>query len=144
MNDVDPEGLLRLGAPVDEYDSEVGRRQRCSHASTMRPPRPRGRGDRRDARGLTAVASAGPQRYVLIMVAKPSARVEELLAAAAELAPEERQAFVEGLAVMREHTTAADARHAELLRRVERVRRGEATTLSLDEAEQSLRAELDF
>jgi hypothetical protein len=23
MNDVDPEGLLRLGAPVDEYDSEI-------------------------------------------------------------------------------------------------------------------------
>lgn|ERR1017187_5916570 len=98
----------------------------------------------RDARDLTAVASAAPQRYVLVMVAKPSARVEELLAAAAELAPEERQAFVEGLAVVREHTTAADARHAELLRRVERVRRGEATTLSLDEVEQSLRGDLDF
>jgi hypothetical protein len=60
------------------------------------------------------------------MVVKRSARVEELLATAAELAPEERQAFVEGLAVGREHTTAADARHAELLRRVEGVRRGEA------------------
>jgi hypothetical protein len=35
----------------------------------------------RDARDLTAVASAAPQRYVLVMVAKPSARVEELLAA---------------------------------------------------------------
>jgi hypothetical protein len=77
------------------------------------------------------------------MVVKRSARVEELLATAAELATEERQAFVEGLAVGREHTTAADARHAELLRRVERVRRGEARTLSPDEVEQGLRVELD-
>lgn len=93
------------------------------------------------------MASTASQRYLLVMVAKPSARVEELLAAAAALAPlapEERQAFVEGLAVVREHTTAAGARHAELLRRVERIRRGEATTLSLDEVEQSLRVELDF
>jgi hypothetical protein len=81
---------------------------------------------------------------MVVVVAKPSARVEKLLEAAAELAPGERQAFVERLAVVREHMTVADARHAELLRRVERVRRGEATTLSLDDVEQSLRVEIDF
>jgi len=78
------------------------------------------------------------------MVAKSTARVAELLEAAAELAPEERQALVEGLGIVREHAGAADARHAELLRRVERVRRGEAETLSLAEVEQNLRRELDF
>ncbi|MGH7294650.1 MAG: hypothetical protein ACRELB_06950 [Polyangiaceae bacterium] len=78
------------------------------------------------------------------MVARLSPRVEELLVATAELSPEERQAFVEGLRSVREHTVAAEERHAELVRRVEHVRSGEAPTLSLAEVEQSLRAELDF
>ena len=91
------------------------------------------------------LAFAG-RRYVLPMVARLSARVEELLAAAAELAPDERQALAEGLwsAPAREHSVAADDRHAEVVRRVETIRRGDAETLSLAEVEQSLRAELDF
>jgi hypothetical protein len=40
-----------------------------------------------------------PSATLVAMVVKRSARVEELLATAAELATEERQAFVEGLAV---------------------------------------------
>jgi hypothetical protein len=78
------------------------------------------------------------------MVAKRSPRVEELLAATAKLEPEERLAFVEGLRAMPEHTTADDDRHAELVRRVESVRRGDAETLSLAEVVQELRTDLDF
>jgi hypothetical protein len=89
----------------------------------------------------TALASEGYRGYISIM---PSARVQELLAAAAALTPDERQAFVEGLWAVREQTVAADDRHAELVRRVESVRRGTAETMSLVEVEQSLRSELDF
>ncbi len=78
------------------------------------------------------------------MVAKRTPRVEQLLGAAAELAPEERQAFVEGLWSVREQASSGGDRHAELVRRVLRVRQGDAATVSLAELEQSLRAELDF
>jgi hypothetical protein len=80
------------------------------------------------------------------MVAKLSPRVEALLAAAADLAPEERRALADGLlrVAPREPAMAADDRHAEIVRRVESVRRGDATTLSLADVEQSVRDELDF
>jgi hypothetical protein len=77
-------------------------------------------------------------------MARRTARVDELLAAAAELAADERQALVEGLRSVREQAGGADTRHAELVRRIESLRRGEADTLSLGEVEESLRSELDF
>jgi hypothetical protein len=80
------------------------------------------------------------------MVAKLSPRAEELLAAAIELTPDERRMLADGLrnVASREPAIAEDGRHAEIVSRVESVRRGGATTLSLAEVEQSLRDELDF
>lgn len=84
--------------------------------------------------------------YVAGMIAKLSPRAEELLAAAVELAPDERRAIADGLRSLasREPAIAEGARHAELVSRVESVRRGHAATLSLAEVEQSLRDDLDF
>jgi hypothetical protein len=80
------------------------------------------------------------------MVGKLSQRVEELLAAAVELEPDERRALADGLqrAPMRAPAMPEGDRHAELVRRVESVRRGDPETLSLAEVERSLRDELDF
>jgi hypothetical protein len=80
------------------------------------------------------------------MAAKLSARAEELLAEAALLAPTERRAIVDGLQGIRARVRAraVDARHAELVARVESVRDGSAEMMSLEEVVQSLRDELDF
>jgi hypothetical protein len=50
----------------------------------------------------------------------------------------------EGEVVYLQPVDADDDRHAEVVRRVDSIRHGEAETLSLAEVEQSLRAELDF
>ena len=80
------------------------------------------------------------------MPAKLSARAEELLAEAVLLAPAERRAMADVLqgvpARMRARTV--EARHAELVARVESVRNGTAKTLSMAEVEKRLRDELDF
>jgi hypothetical protein len=92
------------------------------------------------------MAFAPARRYLLFMVAKLSPRAAELLAAAVELDTDERRAIADGLqsAPVRAPAIPEGDRHAELVRRVESVRRGDAVTLSLAEVERSLRDEIDF
>lgn len=80
------------------------------------------------------------------MAAKLSPRAEEILAAFADLEPAERRLLADGLKNVPARMpgiTAAD-RHAELVRRVGSVRRGDAQTFSLAQVEESLRDEIDF
>jgi len=78
------------------------------------------------------------------MAAKLTPRAEQILSEVAELAGDELSALLEAIGDLPPRTSALPARHAEIAKRIARVQRGEATTLSLDEAERSIRSDLDF
>jgi hypothetical protein len=78
------------------------------------------------------------------MAAKVSDRVQQLAAKAAELPAEELLALAEAIdSLLRRDETGA-ARHAAVAERIARVHAGEATTLSMEEVERTVRDDLDF
>jgi hypothetical protein len=78
------------------------------------------------------------------MAAKVSDRVQQLVTQAAELPPAELVALAEAIdSLLRRDDTVAD-RHAVIAERIARVHAGEATTLSMEEVERTVRDELDF
>jgi hypothetical protein len=79
------------------------------------------------------------------MVAKASDLAQEVLAKAAELPADERELVARTLGRMPPRTNAPDVaeRHAVIAERVRRVHAGEVETVSLEEVERDLRAEID-
>lgn len=78
------------------------------------------------------------------MAAKVSDRVQQLVTVAAELQPAELVALAEAIdSLLRRDETVAD-RHAVIAGRIARVHAGEATTLTMEEVERTVRDELDF
>jgi hypothetical protein len=78
------------------------------------------------------------------MAAKVSDRVQRLVSEAAELPATELVALAEAIdSLLRRDETAAD-RHVVIAERIARVHAGEATTLSMEEVERTVREELDF
>ncbi|MBX3233291.1 MAG: hypothetical protein KIT84_33385 [Labilithrix sp.] len=78
------------------------------------------------------------------MAAKPSPRVQHIVEEAAELLPDELAELIEAIQSLPRRADAVDERSAVIAERVARVQAGGVTTLTVDEVEQSLRAELDF
>jgi hypothetical protein len=78
------------------------------------------------------------------MAAKVSDRVGQLVTQAAELAPADLVALAEAIdSLLHRDETVAD-RHAVIAERIARVHSGQATTLSIEEVERTVRDELDF
>jgi hypothetical protein len=91
-----------------------------------------------------SVAPDERRRYTLGMAAKVSDRVQQLVTQAAELAPAELVALAEAIdSLLHRDETVAD-RHAVIAERIARVHSGQATTLSMEEVERTVRDELDF
>jgi hypothetical protein len=89
---------------------------------------------------------AAPTRggYAGVMAANVSDRVQQLVTKAAELPATELVAPAEAIdSLLRRDETVAD-RHAAIAERIARVHSGEATTLSMEEVERTVREELDF
>jgi hypothetical protein len=78
------------------------------------------------------------------MAPHTSDRVQQPVAKAAEVPATELVALAEAIdsLLLRDETVAG--RHAVIAERVARVQAGEATTLSMDAAERTVREELDF
>jgi hypothetical protein len=82
--------------------------------------------------------------YTCLMAGKVSDRVQRLVVQAAELPARELVALAEAIdSLLRRDETVAD-RHAAIAERIARVHAGEATTLSMEEVERSVRDDLDF
>jgi hypothetical protein len=90
------------------------------------------------------MATAVSCGYAWFMAAHVSDRVQQLVTKAAELQAGELVALAEAIdSLLRRDETIAD-RHAAIAQRIARVHSGEATTLSMDEVERTIREDLDF
>jgi len=78
------------------------------------------------------------------MAAQVNPRVQQLVEEAAELDAADLAALVEAIHCLPRGEEGVPERHAKIAERVARVQAGPATTLSLDDVEQSLRRELDI
>ncbi|MBS2014615.1 MAG: hypothetical protein JST00_17135 [Deltaproteobacteria bacterium] len=76
------------------------------------------------------------------MAAKVSPRVQHIVEEAAELPPDELAELIEAIKSLPRRENAIGDRHAVIAERVAQA--GSATTLSVDEVEESLRRDLDF
>jgi hypothetical protein len=83
-------------------------------------------------------------RYSFLMAAKVSARVQHIVEEAAELPPDELAELIEAIKSLPRREEAIADRRAVIAERVARVQAGNATTLSIDEVEASVRRDLDF